>query len=117
MAVTVGQRMKERRTELRLSARDLAVELGISPATYYRYEKGEIEKIPSEVLLKLATRLQTTTDSLLGLTSGCRADTAVPLLTSCESAPLLCQANIEKMLPAAEGVHADFAVLHRRTAI
>ena len=44
--MTVVQRMKERRKELGFSAEYIAEELKVSAATIYRYEKGDIEKLP-----------------------------------------------------------------------
>lgn len=42
--MTTGERMKQRRKEIGLSAEKVAERLGVSPATIYRYEKGDIEK-------------------------------------------------------------------------
>ena len=48
--MTTGERMKERRKSLGISAEYVAEKLGVSPATIYRYEKGDIEKMPGNVL-------------------------------------------------------------------
>ena len=42
--MTTGQRMKHRRKSIGLSAERVAEILGVSPATIYRYENGDIEK-------------------------------------------------------------------------
>lgn len=65
-SVTIGQRMKNRRKELGFSAEYVANCLGVSPATIYRYEKGDIEKVPSDVLDPLAHILRTTPKHLMG---------------------------------------------------
>lgn len=66
--MTTGQRMKERRKLLALSAEQVAAEMGVSPATIYRYEKGDIEKIPGKMMEPLAEMLQTTPAYLMGWT-------------------------------------------------
>ena len=45
----VGERIKERRKQLGLSAEQVAAELGVSPATVYRYESNEIMNMRIEV--------------------------------------------------------------------
>ena len=57
--VTTGQRMKQRRKELGLSAEAIAEALGISPATIYRYENGAIDKVPGDRLAPIAKVLKT----------------------------------------------------------
>lgn len=63
-----GIRMKELRKRLGLSAEEVAAELGISPATVYRYEKGDIKKMPGSMLEPLADLLCTTPAYLMGWT-------------------------------------------------
>lgn len=63
---TTGDRMKQRRKEVGLSAEEVAAELGVSPATVYRYEKGDIEKVPGRILPELSQILQTTPAYLMG---------------------------------------------------
>lgn len=58
-SMTIGERIKQRRKDLGISAEELAAQLGKSPATIYRYEKGEIEKLPGELLEPLAAVLRT----------------------------------------------------------
>ena len=52
--MSIGTRIKERRKALGYSAEDIAMRLGKSPATIYRYESGDIEKLPGELLAPLA---------------------------------------------------------------
>lgn len=64
--MTTGDRMKARRKELKLSAEDVAAALNVSRATIFRYEKGDIEKLPGTALEPLAKVLQTTVAYLMG---------------------------------------------------
>jgi transcriptional regulator with XRE-family HTH domain len=70
MSVT-GQRIKERRKQLEMSADDVAAELGVSRSTIFRYENGQIEKVPANVLEKLAVILRTTPADLMGWQDDC----------------------------------------------
>ena len=64
--MTTGERMKQRRKEIGFSAEKVAERLGVSPATIYRYEKGDIEKVPADSLTEIAKILQTTPAYLMG---------------------------------------------------
>lgn len=64
--MTTGERIKLRRKSLSLSAETLALKINVSPATIYRYEKGDIEKVPITILEPLAEALQTTPEYLMG---------------------------------------------------
>lgn len=66
MGITVNDRIKQLRKELNLDADYIAQQLGISRATYYRYESKDIEKIPISALVPLAKVLQTTPAYLMG---------------------------------------------------
>ncbi len=61
-----GQRIKERRKQLEMSADDVASELNVSRSTIFRYENGNIEKVPANILEKLADILKTTPAYLMG---------------------------------------------------
>lgn len=58
--------MKTRRKELGIPVDEIAAALGVSIATVYRYENGEIEKVPGSVLEPLAKVLRTTPAYLMG---------------------------------------------------
>lgn len=58
--------MKLRRKQLKLSADVVAERLGVSRSTIFRYEKGEIEKLPTNILDDIAKILQTTPAYLMG---------------------------------------------------
>lgn len=64
--MTTGQRMKARRKAIGLSAEKLADILGVSPATIYRYENGDIDKVPGDRLAPIANALHTTPGYLMG---------------------------------------------------
>lgn len=64
--MSVGKRIKERRNELHMSVDELAVKLNKNRATIYRYEKGDIENLPIDILEPLAKDLDTTLQYLMG---------------------------------------------------
>lgn len=63
-----GDRMKARRKEIGVPVDQVAAALGVSVATVYRYENGDIEKVPGAVLEPLANVLYTTPQWLMGWT-------------------------------------------------
>ena len=64
--MTVGKRIKRRRKELQMSVDELAKRLNKNRTTIYRYEKGDIENLPLDVLEPLAKALDTTPQYLMG---------------------------------------------------
>jgi transcriptional regulator with XRE-family HTH domain len=65
MSIT-GQRIKSRRKQKQMSADEVASKLGVSRSTIFRYENGHIEKVPANVLERLAEILDTTPTYLMG---------------------------------------------------
>lgn len=65
--MSIGNRIKKRRTELKMSADELARRIGKDRSTVYRYESGGIDKVAVDMLEPLATALKTTPTFLLGL--------------------------------------------------
>lgn len=63
-----GDRIKQRRIELHMSAGELGSLIGKNRATIYRYENGDIENIPLEMLDKLSDALNVTPEYLMGWT-------------------------------------------------
>ncbi len=61
-----GQRIKERRKQIGLSAEQLAERLQIAPATIYRYENGDIAQIKHDRLVAIASVLGVNADYLDG---------------------------------------------------
>ena len=116
--------MKARRKELGFSAEYVAEKLGVSPATIYRYEKGEIEKMPGNILEPISKILRTTPAYLMGwddttVVTAFPSDNilpfpamkSVPLIgTIACGEPILAEENIEQMVDMPEHVKADFAL-------
>ena len=64
--MTTGERIKQRRKELGMSADDLAEAIGVHRTTIFRYEKGDIEKVPLKQIVPIARALRTTAGYLAG---------------------------------------------------
>lgn len=64
--MNIGKRIKERRKEIGMSADELGRRVGKDRATIYRYEKGDIENLPLDVLEPISEALRTTPQYLLG---------------------------------------------------
>ena len=64
--MTTGERIKARRKELGITTDKVAEQIGVSRSTMFRYEKGEIEKIPINNLVPIARALHTTVGYLMG---------------------------------------------------
>lgn len=64
--MTVGARLRSRRKQLGFSAEYIAERLGCSPATVYRWENGDIEKMPIDSIVPVAAVLGVTPAYLLG---------------------------------------------------
>ena len=120
--MTTGQRMKDRRKAIGLSAEKVAEILGVSPATIYRYENGDIEKVPGDRLCPIASALQTTPAYLMGWTDGDRDALPanvipmpemrkIPLVgTIACGEPILAEENIEEYVSVPKHIKADFAL-------
>lgn len=65
--MNIGNRIKQRRTELKMSADSLAKLIGKDRSTVYRYESGGIDKVSADILVTLAKALETTPSYLMGL--------------------------------------------------
>ena len=117
--MTTGERMKERRKTLGLSAEYVAEKLGVSPATIYRYEKGDIEKMPGNILEPISRILSTTPACLMGGDEPGFPDNSIPMpkmntvpligTIACGD-PILAAENIEGQVSMPEHVVADFAL-------
>lgn len=64
----IGDRIKSARLALGYSAEQVAAFLNVSPATVYRYENGDISKLPSKFIKPLAEYLCVTPEYLMGWT-------------------------------------------------
>ena len=117
--MTTGERMKYRRKEMGLSAEKLADILGISPATIYRYENGDIEKVPGDRLAPIAAALHTTPAYLMGWEDDNLPGNIIPMPEmrkipllgniAC-GAPILAEEHIEEYIDIPKNIHADFAL-------
>lgn len=120
--MTTGQRMKNRRKEIGLSAERVAEMLGVSPATIYRYENGDIEKVPGDRLVPIADALKTTPAFLMGWDDAVDASLPsniipmpemrkIPLIgTIACGAPILADEHIEEYIDIPRHINADFAL-------
>lgn len=117
--------MKDRRKAIGLSAERLAEMLGISPATIYRYENGDIEKVPGDRLGPIANALQTTPAYLMGWESETTTPSPklpaniipmpemrrIPLVgTIACGEPILAAENIEEYVSIPKELAGDFAL-------
>ena len=64
--MTIGERIKNRRTSLGISQVSLADKVGISNQSLYKYENGIITSIPSDKISQFAVVLDTTPAYLMG---------------------------------------------------
>ena len=64
--MNIGKRIRDRRKEIGLSAEKLAEILGKNRATVFRYESGDIENVPLDILEPIAKALRTTPAYLMG---------------------------------------------------
>ncbi len=62
----IGDRIKQRRKALKMSADELGARIGKDRSTVFRYEKGDIENLPIDILEPIAKILQTTPQYLMG---------------------------------------------------
>lgn len=118
----IGERIKQRREELGLSADQVAERIGKNRATVYRYESNDIKSFPIEVLSPLADVLKTTPAFLMGWNDspdGYYPDNIIPvpemakipLLGSIAcGAPILAEEHIEEYVDVPKHVRADFAL-------
>lgn len=121
--MTTGERIKCRRKELSMSAEQLAEKVGLAPATIYRYENGDIEKIPTDILRKIAQALHSSPTYFMGWKEGSEpfvpdgfqplpATDRVPRVgrIACGE-PILAEENIESYDEVPQEWHADFTLL------
>lgn len=64
--MNIGDRIKQARLNIGYSAEQVAAFLQVSPATVYRYENGDISKLPSKFIKPLAEYLCVTPEYLMG---------------------------------------------------
>ena len=92
----IGDRIKQARLKLGYSAEQVAEFLGTSPATIYRYENGDISKLPSNFSKPLADFLCVTPGWLMGWSdNGPSAEPDVPITHEAR----IISGGIDKMPP------------------
>ena len=64
--MTVGDRIKEIRTEKDIAQTDLAIRCGISKQTLYKYEMNIVTNIPLKTISKIAKELNVSEAILMG---------------------------------------------------
>ena len=119
-----GKRIKLRRKHIHMSADKLSELVGVSRSTIFRYENGDIEKVPGELIPLFADALQTTPAYLMGWSE---AETEfhsfpsniismpqvkkIPLLgTIACGKPILADENVENYIDMDADIHAHFAL-------
>lgn len=70
----LGQRIKARRTELRLTQKDIADSIGVATSTIQRYETAAIESVKLPVVEAIARTLQVSPAWLIGKSEQMEAD-------------------------------------------
>lgn len=65
--MNTGKIIKAIRKQKHISAESLAETLGVHPSTIYRWENGDIEKIPYQALVPLGKALNVNPVDLLGV--------------------------------------------------
>ena len=106
--MTTGDLIKARRKEIAMSAERLAEKVGVSPATIYRYEKGDIEKVPVDVIKDIAKALNTTPAYLMGWETSPAAPTLVGDIACGE--PITAEQNVQEYVDVPEGIVCDFCL-------
>lgn len=64
--MNLGEKIKNRRQELKLSLEDVATALGVNRSTVLRYETDAIKKMPIDIIEPLAKVLQCSPEYLMG---------------------------------------------------
>jgi len=120
----VGELIQRYREAAGLSVQDLADAIGKDRSTVYRYEKGEIEKLPSDLLVPVANALGVSPAQLIvsenndDVPSFPKFDNYVPVkkkkipLLGAVAAgqPIYADGHIEEYLPVNDDLHVDFAL-------
>ncbi len=64
--MNISARLKQKRKEENLTADYVAKKIGVAKSTLYRYENGDIDKMPIQILQKIAKIYNTSPISLIG---------------------------------------------------
>ena len=74
--MSIGERLRRRRSELGMTLEEVAVLVGVTRATVQKYENGIIGNIPSDKIERLSAALRTTPAALMGWTEAAEAESA-----------------------------------------
>ena len=120
--MTLGERIKQRRLELGLSADQVAEKLNVDRTTIFRYERGAISKVPTETLAKLAQILFTSPTYLMGLSDEADKEIKIDNIYQIETKkfpmlgeiacgkPIYADEDRESYVQAGMGIKADFCL-------
>lgn len=120
--MTIGERIKQRRLELGLSADQVAEKLNVDRTTIFRYERGAISKVPTETLAKLAQILFTSPTYLMGLSDEADKELKIDNIYQIETKkfpmlgeiacgkPIYADEDRESYVQAGMGIKADFCL-------
>ena len=121
--MNIGRRIKSRRQELGLSAEALAERIGVSPATVYRYEAGDISHMRSDKLQPIAAALSVTPAWLMGwegalpeglVPAASLTRRRVPMIGEVAAGtPILADREYEAWVDAGTGIDVDYALTIR----
>lgn len=78
--MNIGDRVKRRRAELKISVDELAKRIGKDRSTIYRYESHDIEELPLSIVEPLAKALKTTPAYIMGWSSENKTKRQIPVL-------------------------------------
>lgn len=114
MQTKIGRRIQQKRIEKGLSVDELAKRLNKNRATIYRYENGDIEKLPISILKNLADILDISPASLIGWEDENIVKIAkikIPVLGSVACGqPIFAEENLDCYVDAINNIHADYAL-------
>ena len=118
----IGEKIRARRKELGLTADQIAERLGLDRTTIYRYERGAINKVPSDVLGKLAIILRTSPLYLMGLSDDSDDEVHFDNIFSIETKkfpllgeiacgePMYADEDLESYVTVGTDIEADFCL-------
>lgn len=120
----ISKRIKNRRQELGMSVEELADILNKNKATIYRYENGDIGKVPYDILEPLSEALDVSIGYLLGSEDAIKENrplsenlkhitkvNRIPIVGSIAAGkPILAEEDIESYLILNQEYKADFAL-------
>lgn len=121
--MSISKRIKDRRQELGISVEELAIRIGKNKATIYRYENGDIGKVPYDVLEPLSEALDVSIGYLVGSEDTVEEHplpsnlipinkvNRIPIVgTIAAGTPITATENIESYLILNQEYKADFAL-------